>query len=104
MSISFEQELLSDGIQVIDLNNGIYTFFTELSSVGNIRCNSLFNSSISVGSVFIARVQDKGLSILIACNASSSILTNNSYKMNNIQWREITDIGVAIVPRRGGYV
>lgn len=105
MNDSLVTELLSFGIQTLDENNGKYTFFTELTTTSFV-CKQLFDVRIPVGSVIIAKVTKvasdgtttRDLSVSVCCNASSSILLNKSYKFNNIQWRELTNVGLFILP------
>ena len=79
MNDSLVTELLSFGVQTIGENDGKYTFLLLDSRVGEFVCPPLFDRSIPVGSVIVAKVFTKivdsvpqyDTSVLVACNFSS---------------------------------
>lgn len=106
MNDSLVTELLSFGVQTIGENDGKYTFLLLDSRGGEFVCPPLFDRSIPVGSVIVAKVYTKivdsvpqyDTSVLVACNFSSKKPTSISYSKNNIFWQELTNVDLIIKP------
>lgn len=106
MSNYLERELLSFGVQTINKNDGKYTFLLLGSNTGEFVCPALFDRSIPIGSVIVAKVfteivdtfSQYAVAVLVACNFSSKNSTPVSYAKNNIFWEELTNVGIMIKP------
>lgn len=106
MNNSLVTELLSFGVQTIGENDGKYTFLSLDLSVGEFVCPPLFDRSIPVGSVIVAKVFTKFVdsvpqyetAVLVACNFSSINPTSDGYAKNNIFRGELTNLDIRIKP------
>lgn len=107
MNNSLVAQLLSFGVQTIDVKDGKYTFYSEVSQTNSFVCPPLFDVNISVGSVIIVKVltgivdsiPQYELSVLVCCNASSpNLAPNKSYIKNNLIWNDITSFDFRIQP------
>lgn len=106
MKNSLVTELLSFGVQTIGENDGKYTFLSLGSSLGEFVCPPLFDRSIPVGSVIVAKVFTKFVdsvpqyetAVLVACNFSSKNPSSVSCAKNNIFWAELTNLDIRIKP------
>lgn len=105
MRNSLLTDLLSYGVQTIDENNGKYTFFLT-TNIGNFVCPPLFDKSIPVGSLIVAKVMTKvvdsepqfDIDVLVACNSSLKYPPPEYLVKNNIYWGELTNLGLYILP------
>lgn len=105
MNNSLLTGLLSYDVQIIDENNEKYTFLLA-TGLGDFICPPLFDRSIPVGSLIVAKVLTKfvgpepqfDIALLVACNCSIKEPPPEFLAKNNIYWTELTNVGINIKP------
>ena len=105
MTDELKKALLENNIQAISEYDGKFVLLHTFIAMGNspIVFKELFSREISVGSIFITKVNVGGeevidirTSVFVCCNASQDF--KNFVSENNLFWYEITDNNQEISP------